>query len=187
MTAPRPKIIEDSVLAVVLVVFAETMLFAGLISAFQIGKNSVTGGIWPPVGSPMLPVAASAANSVVLLASGLMIFLAWRTFKSAGALAARPRFTAALGLGTFFVLFQGYEWVQLIGQGLTLTSSQLGSYFFLIVGCHALHAVAGLAGMLWVHRGLKSGRTTAGHFGAASIFWGFVVLMWPVLYVQVYL
>ena len=49
--------------------------------------------------------------------------------------------TLVMLLGAFFVVFQGAEWLALIGQGLTLTSSALGSFFYLIVGSHGLHAV----------------------------------------------
>jgi len=44
---------------------------------------------------------------------------------------------AALVLGAFFVVGQGLEWLALLRHGLTLTSSQLGSFFYLIVGLHA--------------------------------------------------
>ena len=45
----------------------------------------------------------------------------------------------------FFVVFQGFEWVRLIGEGLTMTSGTLGAFFYLIVGMHALHAFAAIA------------------------------------------
>ena len=93
----------------------------------------------------------------------------------------------ALGLGAFFVCFQGYEWVRLIGQGLTLTSSTHGGFFYLIIGMHALHAVAALIvlGMNWLrmHRGILAQST----FAAGQAFWYFVVGVWPVLYWRVYL
>ena len=47
-------------------------------------------------------------------------------------------------LGAFFVLFQGVEWVALLREGLTLTSSTHGAFFYLIIGTHALHAVVAL-------------------------------------------
>ena len=72
-------------------------------------------------------IEATAFNSLVLLASGFALFQAWRAYKQKPALAQKP-FLAAIGLGSFFVLFQGWEWATMLAQGLTLTSSTLGSF-----------------------------------------------------------
>ncbi len=100
--------------------------------------------------------------------------------------AKRP-LAAAMALGAFFVCFQGYEWVALIRQGLTLTSSNHGSFFYLIVGLHGLHAIAGLSVLARAGILLARGRLAPGHFAAAQVFWYFVVGLWPVLYFAVYL
>ena len=62
-----------------------------------------------------------------------LLFYAVRIAKKDREKARGPMF-ASLALGAFFVIFQGYEWVRLIGQGFTLTSSSLGSFFYLIAG-----------------------------------------------------
>ena len=84
-------------------------------------------------------------------------------------------------------LFQGYEWVQLINEGLTLSSSALGSFFYLMVGMHALHAVGALGLLGYATLRLRGGWLTPSLFGAAEVFWFFVVGVWPVLYLVVYL
>jgi heme/copper-type cytochrome/quinol oxidase subunit 3 len=93
----------------------------------------------------------------------------------------------AIALGAFFVVFQGVEWVALIGEGLTLTSSTHGSFFYLIVGAHALHAVAALIALGWTWTLLSRRRLRQGTLWAVSLFWYFVVGLWPILYVRVYL
>ena len=45
----RQPIVANGVLGMVIFVIAETMLFAGLISAFMIVKSSAVAG-WPPPG-----------------------------------------------------------------------------------------------------------------------------------------
>ena len=92
-----------------------------------------------------------------------------------------------MALGAFFVLFQGWEWVQLLGEGLTLQSSSLGSFFYLIVGMHALHAVAALLVLFWVASRLRQGFLASSQLATAEVFWYFVVGVWPVLYLVVYL
>jgi heme/copper-type cytochrome/quinol oxidase subunit 3 len=126
-------------------VFTEVMLFAAFTSSFLIIRNSTPPGIWPPEGQPRLPFERTAFNTALLLVSGVLVMLAHRAFGRRGAAAARLPLTAGLLLGTAFVGLQGVEWVGLIRQGLTLTSSQIGGFFDLIVGCHALHALCALA------------------------------------------
>jgi heme/copper-type cytochrome/quinol oxidase subunit 3 len=165
-------------------VLSECMLFAGLISAFTIIRSSAL--VWPPPDQPRLPVAETALNTAALLASGLCLYLAGRGLARGRESARRP-LLAALLLGAFFVVFQGVEWVALIRQGLTLTSSNLGAFFYLIVGLHALHAVVGLGvlGSVWLR--LQRGWLAPSRLAAAQVFWYYVVGLWPVLYAVVYL
>ena len=90
-------------------------------------------------------------------------------------------------LGAFFVYAQGVEWVALLREGLTLQSSSYGGFFYLIVGTHALHAVCALVALGWAWHRLSQGRLTATQLATVAAFWYFVVLVWPILYVQVYL
>ncbi len=182
---PRPRpILPSPILGMLIFVIAEMMMFAGLISAYSIVKAGALG--WPPPGQPRLPVEATAFNTAVLLASGVFLFVANRSYARNRNLAKRPLFTA-MGLGAFFVSFQGYEWVSLIRQGLTLTSSNHGSFFYLIVGMHGLHAIAGLSVLGWAALKLSRGRLAPSSFAATQVFWYFVVGLWPVLYFMVYL
>ena len=65
---PRPPpVVPTPVLGMLIFVIAETMMFAGLISAFTIVKAGALG--WPPPGQPRLPVEATAFNTAVLLLS----------------------------------------------------------------------------------------------------------------------
>ena len=179
----RP-ILPSPVLGVLLFVIAEMMMFAGLMSAFSIAKAGALG--WPPPGQPRLPVEATAFNTAALLASAVFLFVANSRFARDRNLAKRPLFTA-MGLGAFFVAFQGYEWISLIRQGLSLTSSNHGSFFYLIVGMHGLHAIAGLAALGMAALKLRQGRLAPSSFAATQVFWYFVVGLWPLLYFMVYL
>ena len=180
----RTQLVPSAVMGMLIFVLTEAMLFAGLISAFTIVRTGSL--VWPPPGQPRLPLRATAFNTAILLASGVALFLAQRSFFRNRAAARRPLLLAML-LGACFVLFQGVEWVRLIGQGLTLTSSTLGSFFYLIVGLHALHAVAALGVLVYTWRRLERGWLAQHQLAAAQVFWYFVVGLWPVLYGVVYL
>ena len=179
--------VSNAAFGMALFVFVEVMLFAGFISAFGIVRANALPGAWPPPGQPRLPVARTALNTAALLLSGAALFVAGRRFRGPRPESARGWMGAALVLGAFFVVAQGAEWAALLRQGLTLSSSELGSFFYTIVGAHALHAVVALVLLTLVWRAMREGQLTESRFGAARIFWYFVVLVWPLLYWRVYL
>ena len=186
VTNPRPApLVPNAVLGVLIFIFTEAMLFAGLISAHSITKASSAVG-WPPPGQPRLPVEDTAVNTAALLLSGLVVFVAQRRFRRDRAGAFLP-LVAGIALGTFFVGFQGVEWVGLIREGLTLTSSAHGAFFYLIVGVHAVHALAALLALGWAALKLRRAVLAPSALAATALFWYFVVGVWPIIYLRVYL
>jgi cytochrome c oxidase subunit 3 len=183
--ARRAPVLPNGVLGMLLFVATEVMFFSGLISAFVIGKSNAIGG-WPPPGQPRLPVEETALNTAALLASGVALYFANRAFKN-GSPNTKRLLLLSIALGGFFVLFQGAEWVALIGEGLTLTSGQLGGFFYLLVGTHALHVAVGFLILLYTYRRLSNDELDRFTFWPAQVFWYFVVGVWPILYWQVYL
>jgi cytochrome c oxidase subunit III len=184
--APHKEIIGSGVLAMLVFVFTEAMLFAGLISAHAIVKSQVAGQMWPPYGQPRLPIEETAINTAALLLSGVVLVFAHFAYRRQPSRASLPLLISTL-LGAFFVFSQGTEWVALLSEGLTITSSTYGGFFYLIVGTHALHALAAIAAMVWALLRLREGRLTAPELSTVSLFWYFVVLVWPVIYLKVYL
>lgn len=181
----RAPVVSNAVLGMVIFVAAELMFFAALVSAFTITRIS-TPGPWPPPGQPRLPIEATAVSTGILLASGVAVFFAHREYLK-GASRATKMLKLALLCGATFVGVQGWEWARLIGSGLGLRSGSHGSFFYLIVGAHALHAIAGLIVLAVAY--FRAKKDELGHelFVATRIFWYFVVGLWPVLYWRVYL
>ena len=173
-------------MGMLLFVFTEVMLFSGMISAHTIVKSRSAGQMWPPFGQPRLPVQETAVNTAALLASGLALLLAHFAYRKQPRRALAPM-AAAVILGVFFVAFQGREWVALLREGLTMTSSTYGAFFYLIVGTHGLHALAAIGALGWAWWRLRGERLSGAQLAAVEIFWYFVVLVWPVLYFRVYL
>lgn len=183
--ALRRPVVPSAVLGTLIFAVAEVMFFSGLISAYTISRANQLEGMWPPPGQPRLPAEATAVNTAALLLSGVLLLIAFWQWRRSPA-SARWTYLASLVSGAAFVVLQGQEWRALLAQGLTLTSSTLGSFFYVIVGGHALHALAAVAALAlgWVR--LLQGRLTAGYFFGTQTFWYFVVLMWPVIYARVY-
>ncbi len=183
-TLRRQPAVASGVIGMIVFIATEIMLFAGLISAHAITRATNT--VWPPPGQPRLPIELTGFATSALICSGVILFWAGRNFASDRG-RAQKQVLAALGLGLLFVLLQGYEWVQLLGEGLRFTGSTFGSFFYLIVGLHALHAVAAIVALGWVYRELRAERLQTSALQTASLFWYFVVCIWPVIYTRVYL
>jgi heme/copper-type cytochrome/quinol oxidase subunit 3 len=183
--ARRRQVAPNSVIGMLIFVVAEVMFFGGLISAHTIVKTTALAG-WPPPGPPRLPIQETLINTAALIASAFVLYAGHRAYARSAALAKKYVLSAML-LGLFFVLFQGMEWVALLREGLTLTSSTHGSFFYLIIGTHGLHALAGLGVLLWAYVRLLRGELVASELVTVEIFWYFVAGLWPILYWRVYL
>ena len=184
--AERRQLVSSSIFATVIMIMTEVMFFAALISAYMIIRSGAEE--WPPWGQPRLPVLATAINSLTLLASAFCLHRSVKVFSSQAS-QSKQLLALAIALGIVFVSVQGYEWVQLISFGLTITSSTYGGVFYLIIGAHGLHVIGGLLALLACLRRFNSTskQLTIDNFRAAQIFWYFVVGVWPVLYTLVYL
>ena len=185
---PRRPLLDNVRLAMLFLICGEIMFFGGLVSAFLVLR--VTAALWPPPLQPRLPVGVTGVNTLVLLASSVAMVAASRALGRDDTRGLVRRLLVAAGLGTAFLLVQGYEWVRLVGFGLTVSSGAYGGTFYTLIGTHAAHV---LAAVVWVGvtvvlaaRGrFADGRTAP--LQACAIYWHFVVALWPILYVTVYL
>ena len=135
-------------------------------------------------------MGVTAANTVVLLWSSVAMIMAGR----ARAGGDRRRFvhglSVAAGLGCLFLAVQGFEWFRLISFGLTAASGVYGGTFYTLIGAHAAHVMIALTWLGIVLVRAARGRFTearAAAVTACAMYWHFVVLLWPILYVTVYL
>ena len=182
----REPRISNSALGMVAFIGTELMFFAALISAFLIISSAAEA--WPPEGQPRLPIYVTALNSLVLFASGWMMFKAYHSFKATSFSEETSKLVRiTMWLGIVFVAVQGIEWIRLLSYGLTMTSSQYGAFFYLIIGTHAVHAIGAVIGLRRLSLKLEKGTLRLETFQAVQLFWFFVVGVWPILYVLVYL
>lgn len=181
----RRRGLDNLRLAVLFLIGAETMFFGALISALFVLRLGMA--VWPPPLEPRLPLAVTTVNTLVLLASSVALVAAGRVRRDYPRLVSRLALTATLGI--VFLAIQGYEWVRLIGYGLTLSSGVYGTAFYGLIGVHGVHV---LAAVVWLsvttimvaRRRLHDRRWAP--VQACAMFWHFVVALWPVLYIAVY-
>ncbi len=175
-------------LAVLVFIGAEAMFFGALISALLVLRLGMAA--WPPPLEPRLPIAVTGANTLVLLASSVTLRAASRARRRADDREQARWLGATAALGALFLVIQGYEWIRLIGYGLSLASGIYGTTFFALIGFHGLHVVAALIWLLVTTLLVARHRFQPGHSAgvqACAMYWHFVVGVWPVLYLTVYL
>jgi heme/copper-type cytochrome/quinol oxidase subunit 3 len=167
---------------------AEVMFFAGLIGAFLVLRLSSE--VWPPPSQPRLPVWITGFNTLVLLFSAFTMHRAVSAARAGDRVRLSGWLLHTAVLGTVFLCIQGFEWVRLIGFGLTMRSGLYGSTFYALIGLHGLHVLGALVwvGIVWTLA--RQGRYgSGGTMGVelCNMYWMFVVGLWPVLYGLVYL
>ncbi len=186
--SPRRPLLDNLRLAVLFFIGAESMFFAALISGLFVLRLGQP--LWPPPFQPRLPVEVTALNTLVLLGSSAAMMSAGRALAAGDARGLVRRLGVTAGLGAVFLLVQGYEWVQLIGFGLTMSSGIYGTTFYTLIGTHGAHVFGALVWLSIVLGLAARGRFTEGRgagLKACAIYWHFVVGLWPILYVAVYL
>jgi cytochrome c oxidase subunit 3 len=185
---PSAPIGDNVWLAVLMFLGAEAMFFAGLIGAYLVFR--VGAAIWPPPFQPRLPVIVTGVNTAILLASAWTMRLALQAGRRDERTALIRYLGATALLGSVFLAVQGFEWLELIRFGLTVSSSVYGGLFYTLIGFHAAHVLGALVWLAVVFVLARQGRyTKASHVGLQTcrMYWTFVVALWPVLYGLVYL
>jgi heme/copper-type cytochrome/quinol oxidase subunit 3 len=183
----RPRL-DNVRVAMTFLIACEVMFFAGLVSGLFVLRMAAP--LWPPPLQPRLPIAVTGVNTLVLLGSSAAMLAAARALRAGRRRRLLRALGLAAGLGTLFLVIQGYEWARLIQYGLTVSSGAYAATFYTIIGAHAVHVLGALAWLgvtlVLAARGrLADGRTAT--FRACAIYWHFVVALWPVLYLSVYL
>lgn len=178
-----PPPVSNAHLGMVMLIAAETMLFVGLIGSylmFRIGSVA-----WPSA-HLYLPIGVTWLNTAVLLASGYTMHRAVH----AARVGHQPLLLSRLGittlLGILFLSIQGYEWLQLIRDGLTVSTGIYGATFYTLIGCHALHVLAAVVWLSVLLRQTKK-RVSLVRIEICRIYWHYVCTLWVVLFALVYL
>ena len=194
-------IIASGTLGIIILIITECMFYAGFISGYLV--NRIDSSLpWPPPGQPRLPLEMSTLNSIVLILSGILLFIATR--KIAQVKGDISRFTAmnesvskikrlvliSILLGILFLLIQGAEWVKMLGFGVTTRSSLFAAYFYLLIGLHGIHVTFGLVALITNYLSFNKYQNEKRYslrLVYTGYYWYFVVLLWPILYYLLYI
>jgi cytochrome c oxidase subunit III len=179
---------RTSFVGMVMALASWTMLFVALFFAYAVLR--LRAPAWPPDGVAPLPRLLPFVNTLVLLASSVVLHFGVRpeAEETPGALRRALLFT--LGLGSLFLALQLAVWVPLWRSGFRIDTDTYGSIFYGLTVFHALHVLAGLVALAVLLPGALSGRLVSGRSNSvrlSAMFWHFVDVVWVVMFVAVYL
>jgi cytochrome c oxidase subunit 3 len=202
-TTPRNPASRPNLVSVGTIVWlsSELMFFAALFAMYFTVRSVDKGqGIhWP---GAHLDLRLGSINTTVLLLSSvtcqLGVFAVERgQIRRAGRIwqvsrwGLREWYVLSLLMGLYFVLGQGYEYLGLIHDHLTLASSAYGSVFFIPTGFHGLHVTGGLIAFLFVLGRTYAAKTFTHEQQVTAIvvsyYWHFVDVVWIGLFTTIYL
>ncbi|PMB08343.1 heme-copper oxidase subunit III [Fischerella thermalis CCMEE 5273] len=169
----------------VVFLLSESVIFLSFFAGYIVYK--LTTPNWLPSGVDGLEVVAPAINTVVLVASSFVIYLAERALQRHNLWRYRLFLLVTMAMGTYFLIGQAIEWR---GLEFGFTSGAFGGMFYLLTGFHGLHVFTGiLLQLIILVRSFIPGNFESGHFGvnATSLFWHFVDVIWIVLFVLLYI
>jgi cytochrome c oxidase subunit 3 len=191
-TSPRPRANRPNLVSVGTIVWlsSELMFFAALF-AMYFTIRSVTkaqGGEWPQAEFNLL---FSGFNTIVLVLSSVTCQMGVFAAERGEVRKLRRWYVISFLMGAYFIAGQAIEYRQLIGEGLTLSSSAYGSVFYLTTGFHGLHVTGGLIAFLFMlGRTYAAKRWTHEQATSAivvSYYWHFVDVVWIGLFSVIFL
>jgi cytochrome c oxidase subunit III len=203
-TPPRGPASRPSLVSVGTIIWlsSELMFFAALFAMYFTIRSVDKGeGLkWP---GAHLDLTLGAINTTVLLLSSvtcqLGVFAVERgQVRRSGRIwqvsrwGLREWYVLTFFMGLYFVIGQGYEYVDLLkNQGLSLHSSAYGSVFFIPTGFHGLHVVGGLIAFLFLLGRTFAARRLTHEVQVSAIvvsyYWHFVDVVWIGLFTTIYL
>ena len=166
----------------------EAMMFITLMAAYVVLRFGSLS--WPSPGTPHLPVLITSINTVILITSSFFIHRASQKIKNGDQKGLTAGLAWTVLLGTVFLVIQGYEWLHLIGKGLTLKNGAFASCFFTITGFHGLHVLIGmlvLAIILILSMKRKFNQNSRSPVVIGGMYWHFVDIVWIVIFTSLYL
>lgn len=167
---------------------SEVMLFGAFISSYVVlfmgSANFGRPGV-ELLGKPLATI-----NTFVLITSSVTMVMALAAIQRDNIKAFAGWLITTSVLGTAFLVVKGFEYVHKIHEGITITSSLFGSFYYTMTGLHALHMIAGLVFNIYILiNGLRGKYSSAHHERVeyAGLYWHFVDLVWVILFPLFYL
>ena len=166
---------------------SECLFFGSFITTYLLYRNNVTAG---PKPHEIYDIPYTSVSSFVLLMSSLTMVLALNAIQRGDGRGLRVWLLATAFLGMVFVGGQVYELTTFVEEGLTLSTSNFGSAFFVLTGFHGAHVTVGILMLLSLVGFSLAGRLEQEDslkVEMVGLYWHFVDIVWIVIFTVVYL
>jgi nitric oxide reductase NorE protein len=129
-------------------------------------------------------------NTLLLLASSLLVVLAVGVVRAGTHRPAQPLILGAIGCGVAFSVLKVVEYSGKLDAGITPQTDQFFMFYFVLTGLHWFHLAIGLAVLGYMY--FSARRTSLdvkqfAWFEGAGCYWHMVDLLWIVLFPLLYL
>ncbi|MEL6441139.1 MAG: heme-copper oxidase subunit III [Cyanobacteria bacterium J06621_8] len=176
---------DHSMLGFIIFLLSESVIFLSFFAGYIVYKT--TSVDWLPPGVEGIEVREPAINTVILVSSSFVIYIAERYLHDKNLWGFRFFWLLTMAMGSYFLYGQAVEWNSL---EFGFTTGVFGGTFYLLTGFHGLHVFTGvlLQGIMLI-RSFIPNNYEGGQFGveATSIFWHFVDVIWIILFALIYL
>lgn len=184
-------VVANMFLGMKLFILSEIMFFFSLFWAyfhFALIPNIFIGGIWPPIDTPINPLAVPLINTAILTVSGYTISWSRLNFIHGDWNLGKKTLGLTITLGILFTMLQAFEYKTL---PFTIETNAFGSIFYLLTGFHGLHVIIGTIFLALIYKLIKfkqlTSKTKFVGFTCAYWYWIFVDVVWIFLYIIVYI
>ena len=127
-------------------------------------------------------------ETILLLTSSWAIARCVQEVRAARYRSAQRFVLATVGLGVAFLGCKLAEWVRLIGEGHTFTSSEFMQHFFFLTGMHAIHLLIGFVVLGVIQYQLADPqRRSHQTIETGSTYWHTVDLFWVLIFALLYI
>ncbi|MEB3289998.1 MAG: heme-copper oxidase subunit III [Leptolyngbya sp.] len=175
---------EHRLVGFIIFLLSESVIFLSFFVGYAVYKTTALD--WLPPGVEGLEVRDPLINTIVLVSSSFVIYIAERYLKKENLWGFRAFWLLTMAMGSYFLYGQAVEWS---GLNFGFTDGLYGGTFYLLTGFHGLHVLTGvlLQGIM-LARSFIPGNYDNGEIGviATSLFWHFVDVIWIVLFILIY-
>ncbi len=175
---------DNRMFGFIIFLLSESVIFLSFFVGYIVYKTTATD--WLPAGVTGLEIKEPAINTVVLVSSSFVIYIAEKFLHRENLWGFRAFWLLTMAMGSYFLYGQAVEWS---GLAFGFTDGVFGGAFYLLTGFHGLHVLSGvlLQGIM-LARSFIPGNYDRGEFGveSTSLFWHFVDVIWIMLFLLIY-
>ncbi|MEZ5393272.1 MAG: cytochrome c oxidase subunit 3 [Bryobacterales bacterium] len=128
----------------------------------------------------------STWSTAILLFSSVALEIARRQLRNGTLDKLRTWTFATLVLGLAFLVAQTLGWRDLLAQGVSMSNSASGSFFYILTAAHALHVLGGIGALIYLAARARMARPWANRLAAVdatAIYWHFLGVLWVYLFI----